>query len=188
MELEHPDEDRGETAKQRLDRNLNELLGELRVALPGVQVLFAFLLAVPFNQRFGKASSFERADYFATLVLTALASALLIAPSAYHRLEFRQNDKAHVVRVANRFAIAGFGFLACAMTAAVLFVTNFLYSSVMAIVTSVAAAIVFSTLWYVLPLGRRRRVRRQRAGAEPGGVAVALPDGTEPARDPRARR
>src|SRR3954470_14595869 len=103
---------REETPHERVDRNLTELLGELRVALPGVQVLFAFLLAVPFNQGFQKATEFQKDVYLVTLLLTALATALLIAPSAYHRLEFRQGDKKHIVFMANRFAIIGFGFLA----------------------------------------------------------------------------
>ena len=88
---------REETAHERADRNLQELLGELRVALPGVQVLFAFLLAVPFQQRFGDASQFQRNVYFGTLICTAIASTLLIAPSAYHRVEFRSQDKEHIV-------------------------------------------------------------------------------------------
>src|SRR3954462_6148761 len=112
------DTGRHETEKERLDRNLNELLQELRVALPGVQVLFAFLLTVPFQQGFSKADGFQKDVYLVTLLLTAVATALLIAPSAYHRLEFRQNDKKHIVTVANRFAIAGFAVLAAAMTSA----------------------------------------------------------------------
>src|SRR3954453_5255274 len=97
---------REETEHDRVDRNLNELLGELRVALPGVQVLFAFLLTVPFQQRFQQATSFDKNVYFVTLCSTAVASILLIAPSAYHRMEFRLQDKAHIRQVANWFAIA----------------------------------------------------------------------------------
>src|SRR2546421_6407122 len=102
---------RDETEHERVDRNLTELLGELRVALPGVQVLFAFLLTVPFQQRFQTASTFEKNVYFVALCSAALASILLIAPSAYHRVEFRLQDKAHIVDVANRFAVVGFAFL-----------------------------------------------------------------------------
>ncbi len=150
-----PNDGRNETDKERLDRNLSELLGELRVALPGVQVLFAFLLAVPFNQRFAQVSDFEETVYMIVLVLTAVASAFLIAPSAYHRIEFRQDDKEHIVFLANKFAIAGFGFLALAMTGAVLLVTSFLYSQTTAIVATSFAGLTFLLLWYVLPLARR---------------------------------
>src|SRR3954464_7829503 len=96
---------RDETEEERLDRNLGELLQELRVALPGVQVLFAFLLAVPFQQNFSKISEFEKKIYFATLMLTAISAALLIAPSAYHRLTFRYQQKHRLVFVSNRLAI-----------------------------------------------------------------------------------
>ena len=148
-------EGRHETEKERLDRNLSELLQELRVALPGVQVLFAFLLTVPFQQGFSKATEFQKDVYLVTLLLTAAASALLIAPSAYHRLEFRQNDKKHIVLVANRFAIAGFAVLAAAMTSAVLLVTDYLYSDTTSIISTVGVGLFLYTLWYALPLARR---------------------------------
>jgi hypothetical protein len=154
------DEGRNETELERLDRNLTELLGELRVALPGVQVLFAFLLAVPFNQGFQKATEFQKDVYLITLLLTALATALLIAPSAYHRLEFRQGDKKHVVFVANRFAIVGFGFLAAAMSSAVLLVTEYLFGSTTAVICTVGAAIVLYGFWYGAPLARKARRKR----------------------------
>src|SRR3954453_2170687 len=127
---------RNETEKERLDRNLNELLGELRVALPGVQVLFAFLLAVPFNQRFNEATDFEKGVYFVTMIATAIAAAFLIAPSAMHRIQFRSDDKHHIVFRANRFAVIGFAVLGVAMTSAVLLVTHFVYADALAIVTT----------------------------------------------------
>jgi hypothetical protein len=153
---------RNETEKERLDRNLNELLGGLRVVLPGVQVLFAFLLAVPFNQRFSRVSGFERDVYFVTLLLTALASALLIAPSAYHRIQFRRDDKRQVVMVANRLAIIGVGVLACAMTCVILLVTDFLFGVGVAAPTAAGAAVTFGSLWYAMPLARRRRISATR--------------------------
>ena len=156
---------RNETEKERLDRNLNELLGELRVALPGVQVLFAFLLTVPFNQRFGEATEFEKAIYFVTLVLTAIAAAFLIAPSAIHRIEFRADDKKHIVFTSNRFAIIGFAFLGLAMTTAVLLITHFLYDGWIAAATTAIAATLFFGLWYALPLSRLRRLKRARPKA-----------------------
>src|SRR6476469_11260691 len=93
---------RDETRDERLDRNLGELLQELRVALPGVQVLFAFLLAVPFQQNFTKITDFQEKVYFATLLLTALSAVLLISPSAYHRITFRTQQKDDLVYLANR--------------------------------------------------------------------------------------
>src|SRR3954449_3037513 len=148
---------RNETEKERLDRNLNELLGELRVALPGGQVLFAFLLTVPFQQGFQKATSFQKDVYLVTLLLTAMASALLIAPSSYHRLQFRQDDKRHIVFVSNRFAIAGFAFLAAAMSSAILLVTDYIFGATTAVICTTGALIVLYGFWYVLPLTRRRR-------------------------------
>jgi hypothetical protein len=150
---------RNETEKERLDRNLNELLGELRVALPGVQVLFAFLLAVPFNQRFAQCTPFEKGVYFVTLIGTAIAAALLIAPSAMHRIEFRADDKHFVVFTANRLAIAGFAALGVAMTAAVLLVTHFVYSNTLAIVTTILVGLLFFLLWYAMPLARLRKIK-----------------------------
>src|SRR5215218_9353084 len=119
---------RRETEKERLDRNLNELLGGLRVIMPGVQVLFAFLLVVPFNQRFGQLTDFERGVYLFTLLTTGVAMAFLIAPGAIHRLELRADDKEWIVFTGNRLAIIGFGILGVAITSAVLLVTHFAYS------------------------------------------------------------
>jgi hypothetical protein len=151
---------RNETELERLDRNLGELLQELRVALPGVQVLFAFLLTVPFQQGFQKATSFQKDIYLVTLLLTALTTALLIAPSAYHRLEFRQGDKEHIVNVANALAIAGFGVLAAAMSSAILLVTDYLFGATTATICTIGAAVVLYGLWYVAPFTRRRRRAR----------------------------
>lgn len=150
---------RDESEEERLDRNLGELLQELRVALPGVQVLFAFLLAVPFQQNFTKISEFEKKVYFATLLLTALSAALLIAPSAYHRITFRYQQKHRLVFIANRLAIAGLATLALAMTCAIMLITDVLFGTVTTIVTVAAALTVFVLLWAVLPLKRRLKYR-----------------------------
>jgi putative flippase GtrA len=152
---------RQETTEERLDRNLSELLQELRVALPGVQVLFAFLLAVPFAQGFTDITSFQKDVFFATLLLTAISAALLIAPSAYHRLTFRYQEKERLVLLANRFAIAGLGALALAMTCAVILITDVLYGPAATAITGVAALLMFLVLWYVLPLRRRFRLGRR---------------------------
>ena len=153
--------DRDETEHERLDRNLTELVGELRVALPGVQVLFAFLLTVPFQQRFATASSFQRDVYLVTLLATGVSTALLLAPSALHRIDFRQDDKEHIVYAGNRYAIAGFGFLLIAITGAVLLVTDFLYDSRTAAISTLGIGLALLLFWYVLPLLRRARVGRR---------------------------
>ena len=152
---------RDETEDARLDRNLGELLQELRVALPGVQVLFAFLLAVPFQQNFTDISPFEKKVYFGTLLCTAISAALLIAPSAYHRMTFHLQQKRHLVFLANRFTIAGLGFLALAMTGAIMLITDVLFGPVATAVTSVLALTMFVVFWAALPLQRRGRLREE---------------------------
>jgi hypothetical protein len=148
---------RDETPAQRLDRNFNELLGELRIALPGVQVLFAFLLTVPFGERFSELSGFERGVYFAVLLLTALSSAFLIAPTAYHRVLFRQGHKYDILFFANRAALLGLALLALAMSGAILLITHFLFGPAAAIPIGVVTLLLFGILWYALPIGRGRR-------------------------------
>jgi Family of unknown function (DUF6328) len=154
-------DERDETATERADRNLTELLQELRVALPGVQVLFAFLLAVPFQQRFGDVTDFQRDVYFGTLLCSAVATALLIAPTAYHRLNFRRSDKTHIVDVSSRLTISGLGMLALAMVGAVMLVTDVLFGTTTVIVTTVAVALVFTVFWFAAPLARRRVTERR---------------------------
>ena len=147
---------RDESESERLDRNLSELLQELRVALPGVQVLFAFLLAVPFQQNFTKIDGFEKGVYFFTLLCTALSATLFIAPSSYHRVTFRLQQKRELIHLANRFTIAGLTFLALAMTGAIVLITNVLFSrGVITVIVGATAATAFAFLWYVLPLRRR---------------------------------
>ncbi len=148
-----------ETEKERLDRNLEELFAGLRVALPGVQVLFAFLLVLPFQQQFPEVTPFQEKVYFATLLCTAAASIMLIAPSARHRVQFRQNDKAYVVFTANRLAIAGLGFLALAMLGAILLVSDFLFGTATAACSTAALGAALGWAWFASPLGRRLRRR-----------------------------
>jgi len=148
--------ERDETPAERVDRNFSELLGELRIALPGVQVLFAFLLTVPFAQGFPQLTGFERGIYFAVLLLTALASALLIAPTAYHRMQFRRSRRVEIRFFANRAAVLGLGALALAMTGAILLITEFLFGVAAAIPIGAATALLFGSLWYLLPLSRGR--------------------------------
>jgi Family of unknown function (DUF6328) len=152
---------RRETPAERADRNLNELLQELRVALPGVQVLFAFLLTVPFTQRFAQITPLQEKLYFGILLATALSTALLIAPSAYHRLLFRQREKEHLVDLSNQFAIAGLFVLAVAMCGVVLLISDLLFKSPLPAIATGGMGAIFVVLWYVAPLIRRIRKEAQ---------------------------
>ena len=120
---------RDESEKERLDRNLEELTGELRVVVTGVQVLFAFLLIVPFNTGFEGVGPFERTVYVITLLLAALAAVCMIAPSAEHRWMFRQDDKRHLVFASNRIVLVGMAFLALAMCGCLLLVATKLFGA-----------------------------------------------------------
>jgi hypothetical protein len=157
---------RDETEEERLDRNLAELLQELRVALPGVQVLFAFLLAVPFQQGFEKITSFQKGAYFGTLICTAISAVMLISPTAYHRLTFRYQQKRKLVFYANRFSIIGLGFLALAMTGAIMLITDVLFGAVATVLMTVATILVFGLFWFGLPLQQRLSLS---TGQEPLG-------------------
>ena len=142
----------GESHEERVNRELIELLNELRVALPGVQVLFAFLLAVPFAQRFEDVTNLQKDAYMAALLSTLLGSLFLIAPTAHHRLRFRDSDKESILKLANTFAIVCTVFLALGMTAVVFLVTDLLFKGVFtALVTSVTA-VLFAAVWFVVPL------------------------------------
>ena len=156
----HPGSGRDETEQERADRNLQEMLGELRVALPGVQVLFAFLLAVPFQQNFTKITPFQEKVYFVTLMSTTASAICLIAPSVHHRIEFRHQHKAEIIETGNRIVILGLALLAVAMTGAVLFITDVLYGAPTPAVVAAAVALGFSLLWFAVPL-RRLAARRR---------------------------
>jgi hypothetical protein len=156
-----PGSGRDETPEERADRNLSELLQELRVALPGVQVLFAFLLTVPFSQGFDSLEPVQRELYFGVLLATALSTALLIAPTAYHRLLFRKRDKEHLVRISNRLTLAGLGVLAIALTGAVLLISDLLFKTTPTVIFTVAAGLTFATLWGILPLLRRTELSEE---------------------------
>jgi hypothetical protein len=148
-------ESRSEDEQERLNRQMMELLNELRVAMPGVQVLFGFLLTVPFQQRFQRVTEFQELVYFATLIAAAVATAFLIAPSAYHRLMLEQHDKPNIIHVGTGQMIAGLGALALAMNGAVLLVTDVLFESDTVTVTLVLVASLYLTLWFGFPLVRR---------------------------------
>ena len=143
-----------EDQSERINRELIELLNELRVALPGVQVLFAFLLTVPFSQGFVETTAFQRDLFFGVLVATTISAALLIAPSAWHRLRFRQMDKELILSASNRMAIGGLGFLAVARVGAVMLIADYVFSETLTVVSGIVAAFVFGGLWYAVPVGR----------------------------------
>ena len=140
-----------------LDRELIELLNELRVTLPGVQVLFAFLLIAPFSQTFDRINDLQKYAYLAALVSAALGSALLIAPTPYHRIRFRDRDKEVMLQTANRLALAGTVFLATGISCALFFVTDFLFRSPVPALVTAAVAGVIATFWYALPISRELR-------------------------------
>ncbi len=152
-----PDSPRQETTEQRADRNLSELLAELRVALPGVQVLFAFLLVVPFNQRFATTTPLERILYLVTLLLAAASGVFLIAPSFHHRSQFRRQEKEHIVVVGNALAVTGLTLLALAMIGVVMLVTDVVYGIATAPAAAGGVAALFAFVWYAIPIDLQRR-------------------------------
>jgi len=143
---------RDEDPKERVDRELIELLNELRLALPGVQVLFAFLLVVPFSQRFGVLTATDRRVYYAAVLTSAAASACLIAPSAHHRLRFRSGSKEQMLRMANALAVAGMVALAFSMGCVVYVISAVLHSATTAAVVAALVTAGIVGLWFVLPL------------------------------------
>jgi cation transport ATPase len=146
-----------ESRDERLDRELEELLQELRIALPGVQILFAFLLVVPFNNRFSETDDLQRNVWFAALLLALGAVACFITPTAYHRIRFRQFDKERLVMTATRLSVVGLVCLATALSASAFFVTGFVFSDrAAAFVTAIAAGVI-GGLWFALPLVRKLR-------------------------------
>jgi FtsH-binding integral membrane protein len=156
MSQQAPADPRDESEAQRDDRNLAELLQELRVAGLGVQVLFGFLLSLPFTTRFSKLSHGQRELYLATLVLAAASTALLLGPVAYHRLVFRQQQKEALVRSASKMAVLGLAAVGLAVSAAVLLVTSFVASAFPAALITAFVLCLFAGLWFAFPLGRHR--------------------------------
>jgi hypothetical protein len=150
-----------EDEQERRNRQLSELLQELRVAMPGVQILFAFLLAVPFNQRFGETTTFQRDVYLIVLLCSAVAAAFFIAPTAYHRIMFEQGDKRRLIRLATGMAVLGLAALALAMSGAILLVADFLFDRTTAWILFAATLGLFSSLWFVL--GGLRRAYKELA-------------------------
>jgi hypothetical protein len=149
---------RYESGEERADRNLSDLLQELRVALPGVQVLFAFLLTVPFTQRFRELTSFQEHLYFGVLLCVALATILLVAPTAGHRILFRRQQKEFLVTVANNLTLAGMFLLAVGMSGAIALISDFIFSTTTTVVVTTLMAAAFAGFWYLGPLIRRSKL------------------------------
>jgi len=161
---ERPAPGRQETETERLDRNFNELLQELRVSQTGVQILFAFLLTLPFTQRFTEVSTFQKDVYFITLLLAGCASILFIGPVSWHRVLFRRQEKREIVVAANLMAIGGLVCLSLAMVGVILFITDFLFSDTAAVIASGSLGLAIVVLWYTLPLIRLMRIVRRDRG------------------------
>ena len=141
--------------EEKRDRQMLELLNELRVALPGVQILFAFLLTVPFAQGFSRVTATQRTLFYATLIATAISTICLIAPSATHRLRFHKRDRAFVIETANTYLIAGLGFLGVAIVLAIALITDFLYDHWIVWAAPLAIALLVAGFWFARPLLRR---------------------------------
>ena len=150
-------EDRRTEDERKRDRQMTELLNELRVALPGVQILFAFLLTVPFSQRFAKATDFQQTVYYVTLLTTAASAICFITPAAAHRLRFHQRERAYIVESANRLLLAGLVFLGVSIIGALTLITDFLYGLDRQWVYPAAMALLLVVLWFVRPLVRHLR-------------------------------
>lgn len=148
-----------ETTKQRLEREHGELLQELRSLIPGAEVLFGFLLAIRFTGEFGKLDDTERYVYYATLLSTALALVLYLAPAVYHRVRFREGDKEFLLDKANREALAGSVATALALTGALFLVTELVFGRVEAVVASLAFLALIAWRWWAIALYRSTRER-----------------------------
>jgi cobalamin synthase len=143
--------------ESKRDRQMIELLNELRIALPGVQILFAFLLTVPFSARFNELTGFQRNVYYVTLIATGLSAACLIAPSAAHRLRFHQRERAWIIESANQQLIAGLVFLAIALGCSVLLITDMMFDGVRVWIYTAALVLAVVSLWFLRPLVRHLR-------------------------------
>jgi len=154
----HDESGRPESEEERADRNLSDLLQELRVALPGVQVLFGFLLTVPFSRRFTDLSAFQEKLYFGVLISVALATVLLVAPTAGHRILFRRQQKEFIVTISNRLALIGLMLLAVAMCGAIALISDFLFGAATAVISTIVMASAFAGFWFLGPVVRRQNL------------------------------
>jgi hypothetical protein len=152
------DSGRAETEEERADRNLSDLLQELRVLLPGVQVLFAFLLTVPFSSRFKDLTDFQQKFYFGVLICVALATVLLVAPTVGHRILFRRQQKEFLVTLSNDLALIGISLVAIAMCGAIALISDFVFGQTTAVISGIVMASAFAGFWFVGPIVRRSKL------------------------------
>lgn len=167
---------RDETAAERLDRNTIELLNELRVAGTGIQVMFGFLLIVPFNKGWSKVSSFGRTDYFVTLLCVAIAAVLLLAPSIHHRILFRHGEKRYLVAMANRLAIVAMVFLGAGFTGILILIADVVAGGLGPLLLGVVAAVGIATLWFGLPLAHLIHHGRRAGQLQHDGLTSGMDD------------
>ena len=175
---------RHETELERSDRNLVELLQEVRVVQTGVQILFGFLLTIAFQPKFEKLSSFQKADYFGTLAAAATTLIMLTAPTSWHRILFRRGDKEHLVVIANRFMIIGLAAMGLTMIGVVILLSSIAFPPVLTAIIAAAAVAACLIFWYVLPLARRRALEDSHRRA----VALSKVDGAGPVEVPPKQR
>jgi small-conductance mechanosensitive channel len=167
---------RDETELERSDRNMVELLQEVRVVQTGVQILFGFLLTIAFQPKFAKLSSFQKADYLGTLVAAATTLIMLTAPISWHRLLFRQGDKEHLVEIANRFTVLGLTSMGLTMVGVVMLLSDLAFPTWLTALITATAVVACSVLWYVLPLARRRALGGGSPLSDPHRLDPVLPD------------
>jgi hypothetical protein len=167
---------RDETELERSDRNMVELLQEVRVVQTGVQILFGFLLTIAFQPKFATLSSFQKADYLGTLIAAATTLIMLTAPISWHRLLFRRGDKEHLVDIANRFTVLGLASMGLTMVGVVMLLSDIAFPTWLAALVTTTAVIACSVLWYVLPLARRRALGGGSPLSDPHRLDPVLPD------------
>jgi amino acid transporter len=156
-----------ESRKERVDRELIELLNELRVALPGVQFLFAFLLIVPFQQTRDQLTDFQKDVYFVALMAAAVATVLLIAPAAQHRVLFRQKDKELLLKRSNLYAAIGLAVLGLAICTAILLVVDVLFTNTLGWIAAIVVGVLFAVMWLAVPYWRRRHTEQEDPAEAP---------------------
>jgi predicted membrane channel-forming protein YqfA (hemolysin III family) len=167
---------RDETELERSDRNLIELLQEVRVVQTGIQILFGFLLTVAFQPKFEKLSSFQKVDYFATLVFAASTLIMLTAPTSWHRILFRLGDKEHLVEIANRFTLVGLATMALTVLGVVMLLSDVAFPPAITVIITAAATVACATTWCAMPLARRRALRRRSALSDANRLDPVLAD------------
>jgi Family of unknown function (DUF6328) len=175
--------ERHESEPERDDRNLIEILQEARVVQTGVQILFGFLLAASFEPKFSTLSRFQKGVYLGTLVCAAATLIMLTAPIAWHRILFRQGDKEHLVKVANRFMLVGLTTMGLTSIGVVLLLSDLAFPSWLTVLITVCAVVLCSLLWYVLPLARRRSLSDSATLPDSHGLDPVLPDRLDPDRE-----